>query len=62
MTELLTLRSLIDGLPQHGDRPAVLALRKQDMETWSYAKLADHVQRLARGLTVPGLVCSGTDS
>lgn len=50
MNELLTLRSLIDGLPEHGDRPAVLALRKQDIETWSYAKLADHVQRLARGL------------
>jgi long-chain acyl-CoA synthetase len=55
MNELLTLRSLVDGLSEHGDRPAVLALRKQEMERWSYAKLADQVQRLAQGLAKAGV-------
>jgi long-chain acyl-CoA synthetase len=50
MNELSTLRSLVDGWSEYGDRPAVLALRKDDMETWSYARLADQVRRLARGL------------
>src|SRR5438309_1146404 len=55
MNVLQTLHSLIDGLGEHGDRPAVLALQKQKMERWSYAKLAEQVQRLAQGLTKEGV-------
>ncbi len=50
MSELRTLQSLIEKLPEPGDRPAVLALRKEEIERWSYAELDDHVRRLARGL------------
>src|SRR5436190_2225180 len=53
-SELQTLRSLIDALSVHGDRPAVLALRKQEIEPWSYAKLAAQVQRLAHGFSKAG--------
>ena len=51
MNELRTLRSLVDALSEHGDQPAVLALHKESIERWSYAELADHVRRLASGLT-----------
>src|SRR5438105_4289114 len=54
MNKLQTLRSLIERLSEHGDRPALLALRKQDIEHWSYAKVAGHAQRLARGLIEAG--------
>ena len=53
--KLHTLQSLIDGLAAHGDRPAMLALHKEDSEHWSYARLADHVQRLAQGLAKAGV-------
>jgi long-chain acyl-CoA synthetase len=55
MSELRTLRSLIDALPEHGDRPAVFALQKEDAERWSYSELDDHVRRLARGLADVGV-------
>ncbi|MDP8952745.1 MAG: long-chain fatty acid--CoA ligase, partial [Actinomycetota bacterium] len=55
MGELQTLQSLIDALSEHGDRPAVLALQKEDAERWTYAELDDHVRRLARGLTEAGV-------
>ena len=51
MSELHTLRSLVDALSEHGDRPAVLALHKESIEHWSYAELADHARRLASGLS-----------
>jgi acyl-CoA synthetase (AMP-forming)/AMP-acid ligase II len=52
MSELRTLRSLIDALSEHGDRQAVLALHKEGAECWSYSELADHVRRLAHGLKI----------
>jgi long-chain acyl-CoA synthetase len=53
--ESQTLQSLIDSLSEHGDRPAVLALQKDDAECWTYAELDDHVRRLARGLADAGV-------
>ena len=50
MSELYTLRSLLDALPAHGDQPAVLTLNKEGIERWSYAELAEQVRLLARGL------------
>src|SRR5215216_7462048 len=55
MSELHTLRSLVDALSEHGDQPAVLALHKESIERWSYAELADHVRLLARGLSETGV-------
>ena len=55
MSELRTLWSLGDGLPERGDRPVVLALHKEGIERWSYAGLADHARRLAHGLTENGI-------
>jgi len=52
---LYTLQSLVENLPERGDRPAVLALHKEGAEHWSYAKLADHAHRLAHGLAVAGI-------
>ena len=53
-SELQTLRSLVDALSDHGNRPAVLALRKEEVERWSYAKLVTHVRRLAHGFRKSG--------
>jgi long-chain acyl-CoA synthetase len=50
-----TLRDLIDGLGGGGDRPAILVVERQGVTEWSFAQLADHVQRTARGLAGRGL-------
>ena len=55
MSELRTLRSFFDTLQERGDRPAVLALHKEDVESWSYNELADHARRLAGGLIDAGM-------
>ena len=55
VSELRTLRSLVAALSERVDRPAVLALHKESIEHWSYAELADHVRRLASGLTEIGV-------
>jgi long-chain acyl-CoA synthetase len=52
---LYTLQSLVEGLPELGDRPAVLALHKEGAERWSYRELADHALRLAHGLAGAGV-------
>jgi long-chain acyl-CoA synthetase len=52
---LYTLQSLVEGLPELGDRPAVLALHKEGAERWSYGELADHALRLAHGLAGAGV-------
>ena len=49
--ELRTLSHLIDVLAEHGDRQAVLALRREGTESWSYEQLAEYARRLAHGLT-----------
>src|SRR5207244_2773418 len=55
MNQLHTLCSFIDKLGEHGDRPAILALQKQEIDRWSYAQLGDHVQQLALGMTKEGV-------
>ncbi len=55
MHELRTLRALVDELSEHGDRPAILALREEGVECWSFSELADHTRRLARGLARTGV-------
>ena len=52
--ELQSLRSVVDALSEYADRPAVLALRKEEIDRWSFAKLAAHVQRLAQGFKSAG--------
>ncbi|HKH78205.1 MAG TPA: AMP-binding protein [Rubrobacteraceae bacterium] len=52
---LRTLQSLVEGLPERGDRPAVLALHKEGAERWSYGEFADHALRLAHGLAGAGI-------
>ena len=55
MSELGTLQAFLEKLPERGDRPALLALRKEDIERWSYADLVDHARRLARGFAERGV-------
>src|SRR5215210_4424986 len=55
MSEPRTLQSFIERLSERGDRPAVLALHKEQIEHWSYAELVDHARRLARGLAERGV-------
>jgi non-ribosomal peptide synthetase component F len=55
MSEPRTLRSLLDSLAEHGDRQAVLAIKEQGAEPWSYRELAKHSRRLAHGLTAIGV-------
>jgi len=57
MSELRTLQSLLETLPERGDRPVLLALHKEDTEHWSYAGLADHARQLARGLVEREVGC-----
>src|SRR5918994_2512479 len=55
MSEPRTLQSFIETLTERDDRPAVLALHKEEIEHWSYAELDDHARRLARGLAERGV-------
>ncbi|HEX6711292.1 MAG TPA: AMP-binding protein [Rubrobacter sp.] len=50
-----TLGSLVDAPSWHGGRTAVLALREEGVECWSYVELSDSVRRLARGLCRTGV-------
>ena len=52
---LRTLQSLVEDLPERGDRPAVLALHKEGAERWSYGELAEHALRMAHGLVGAGI-------
>jgi long-chain acyl-CoA synthetase len=55
MENLQTLQPVLDGLSEHGDRPALLALLKEGSVRRSYAELADQVRWLARGLAGAGV-------
>src|SRR5262245_27321974 len=55
MNELQTLRSLVDQLCTYDDRPAFVALRKNEVDVWAFSKVTALVQRLARGLVDAGL-------
>jgi long-chain acyl-CoA synthetase len=55
MTGPDTLQALVRNLPAHGSRPAILALHKRVVETWSFADLSDVVTHLASGLLQAGL-------
>lgn len=50
-----TLASLVDALPGHGRRPAVLALYKHAVDEWSCVRLGRQVQYLARCLRRAGV-------
>jgi long-chain acyl-CoA synthetase len=56
METLRTLQTLVGGLAQHGDRPAIVALHQQGSAIWSYARLAEHTGQFARRLLGQGLV------
>ena len=53
--ELGTLRSVIDGLWAHGERPALVAVGEEGVEIWTYGELAGRVLGLGRGLRVAGV-------
>lgn len=53
--ELRTLRSLVEDLADHGERPALTVLREEGAESLSYAELAGRVDGLARGLAASGV-------
>lgn len=50
-----TLQIVVRSLAGYGRRPAIVALRKRVVETWRFADLADHVRRLATGLSEAAL-------
>jgi non-ribosomal peptide synthetase component E (peptide arylation enzyme) len=50
-----TLQKLLPAVTAHGDKPALVALRKHDSEVWSFAQLGDRAHRLADGLARAGL-------
>src|SRR5438445_3602374 len=45
-----TLRGLTESLGGYGEEPAILKVQREGIEHWSFAKLGDHVNRLAAGL------------
>jgi long-chain acyl-CoA synthetase len=55
MDELRTLVSLTEALSEHGEEPAIVAMREEGAGRWSYADLGDHVRRLAHGLAEKGV-------
>lgn len=45
-----TLQTFVSRLAVHGEKTAVIALHKDDMETWSFVQVVNTAQRLAAGL------------
>ncbi len=50
-----TLSSLLGSLEKHGQRAALMVFLREDLESWTYAQLAERVHGLAAGLMVAGL-------
>lgn len=53
--EKARLRCLPDDLARFGDRPAIVAVRSDDIDETSYAALAESVERAARGIVLAGI-------
>ncbi|MGH6954709.1 MAG: AMP-binding protein, partial [Alphaproteobacteria bacterium] len=51
-----TLQALVEALAARGERPAILAMDGSGVSTWSYARLADTVLRVAAGLMAKGVI------
>ncbi len=49
-----TLQTLVGTLAGQGERAALIALSRDGLESWTYAELADQVNRLAAGLRAKG--------
>jgi long-chain acyl-CoA synthetase len=50
MKRLETLQDLIEDFSERGDRQALVAFRKDDVDEWSFSRLADEARKLANGL------------
>ncbi|MGE0679591.1 MAG: AMP-binding protein, partial [Candidatus Binatia bacterium] len=50
-----TLQTFVSRLADHGEKTAVVAVHKSDIEAWSFAQLVNAAQRLAAGLRKAGL-------
>ncbi|WP_437377519.1 AMP-binding protein [Inquilinus limosus] len=50
-----TLLDVVESLPGHKHKPALLAVHQKDVETWSYGDLSDRVDAFARRLIRTGI-------
>ena len=57
--EIATVHDVISRFGKHPDGPAVLVMREDGIEKWTFAQLADHIQCLAAGLRQAGLEPGG---
>lgn len=55
MSASATLCDLIEAFSQRASKPALVALRRGGVDTWSYQELGERVRRLAAGLVKAGL-------
>ncbi|MGA1875361.1 MAG: AMP-binding protein [bacterium] len=49
------LQSLIDEFPGRGDQPAILAMKEEGIESWSYRDLSDSIRHMTQGLIKAGM-------
>jgi long-chain acyl-CoA synthetase len=55
MTSARTLRSVVDSLDEHGEKPALVFFDKKDRDRWSFEKLSDCARSFANGLVKDGI-------
>jgi long-chain acyl-CoA synthetase len=55
MEKIQTVQALTRALGSAGDTPCLIALQRDGTTHWSYAEVADYVNRLAHGLAAAGL-------